>query len=372
MAETAAHLVDHVISRVPVRQWVLSFPIPLRFLLAAHPPLLSPILQVTHRAISTFLIQPAGLNRAQAATGAVTLIQRFGSAANWNSHLHCLYLDGVYDTTGKTPVFHPVRSPTAEQGQSLLHTIIKRILKLLIRTGHLVEEQETLFMAENPDETDTAMAPLQSAACPYRIALGPRTGQKVLTLQTVPGIEVPSPSQRCANEQGFSLHAEVRCAMNQRNKLERLCRYITRPAIANERLSINNNGDVVLQLKSLHKDGTTHIVLSPLEIIAGSDFEQPRVGPKGGGQDARSNSCNAWPPWCRAPGSISSDSTAYSHRTPNCVPRSFRRLRKPLQVARIIQTLRLLDPHPPASAGLSDSNGCSISMSLTVPTAVAP
>jgi ribosomal protein S27E len=41
MAETAAHLVDCVIPRVPVRQWVLSFPIPLRILFAAHPELLS-------------------------------------------------------------------------------------------------------------------------------------------------------------------------------------------------------------------------------------------------------------------------------------------------------------------------------------------
>ena len=55
MAETAAHLVDHVIPRVAVRQWVLSFPIPLRFLLAAHPQLLSPVLKVINRAIATFL-----------------------------------------------------------------------------------------------------------------------------------------------------------------------------------------------------------------------------------------------------------------------------------------------------------------------------
>jgi len=81
MAETAAHLVDQVIPRVPVRQWVLSFPIPLRFLLAAHPHLLSPVLQVINRAVSTFLIKQAGLTRAEAQTGAVTLIQRFGSAA---------------------------------------------------------------------------------------------------------------------------------------------------------------------------------------------------------------------------------------------------------------------------------------------------
>jgi len=122
-------------------------------------------------------------------------------------------------------------------------------------------------MAENPDDTDTALAPLHSAACTYRIALGPRAGQTVLTLRTVPSTAAPTTSQRCATEQGFSLHAEVRCAMNQRNKLEQLCRYITRPALANERLSINKNGAVVLQLKTPYKDGTTPILMSPLEFM---------------------------------------------------------------------------------------------------------
>ena len=111
------------------------------------------------------------------------------------------------------------------------------------------------------------MTPLQSAACTYRIALGPRAGQKVLTLQTVPSVDTLHTQQRCANEQGFSLHAEVRCAMNQRDKLEQLCRYITRPAIAHERISINQNGDVVLRLKTPYKDGTTHVVMSALEFM---------------------------------------------------------------------------------------------------------
>jgi hypothetical protein len=57
------------------------------------------------------------LNRTEAATGAVTLIQRFGSAANLNIHLHCLFLDGVYCTTDEGPVFQPVKVPTAEQLQ---------------------------------------------------------------------------------------------------------------------------------------------------------------------------------------------------------------------------------------------------------------
>ena len=111
------------------------------------------------------------------------------------------------------------------------------------------------------------MTPLQSAACTYRIALGPRAGQKVLSLQTVPRFDAQPTPQCCANQQGFSLHAAVRCAMNQRNKLEQLCRYITRPAIANERLKLNSAGDVVLQLKSPYRDGTTHIVMSPLEFM---------------------------------------------------------------------------------------------------------
>jgi hypothetical protein len=50
-----------------MRFWVLSFPISLRFLLAAHPHLISPVLQITHRANSTFLIKQAGLKRSQAA-----------------------------------------------------------------------------------------------------------------------------------------------------------------------------------------------------------------------------------------------------------------------------------------------------------------
>ena len=52
----------------------------------------------------------------------------------------------------------------------------------------------------------------------------------------------------------------MRCGADQRQALERLCRYITRPAIANERLKRNRAGQVVLQLKSAYHDGTTHTV----------------------------------------------------------------------------------------------------------------
>ncbi len=231
MAETAAHLVDHLIPQVPARQWVLSFPISLRILFAAHPQLLTPVLQIIHRVIARFLTKIARLKRSAAHAGAVTLIQRFGSAANLNIHLHCLVLDGVYRTRSEAePVFHEARAPTLEELQALLHKIIIRILKLLTRQGYLIEEQGMTYLAEAAP--GNALTALQAASCTYRIALGPRAGQKVLSLQTVSSRERKFTQALCANAYGFSLHAAVRCGADQRQQLERLCRYITRPALA--------------------------------------------------------------------------------------------------------------------------------------------
>ena len=86
-------------------------------------------------------------------------------------------------------------------------------------------------------------------------------------MQSVPSTDRPSAPELRANAHGFSLHAAVRWGADQRKELEHLCRYITRPAIANERLKRNRAGQVVLQLKSAFKDGTTHIVMSPLEFM---------------------------------------------------------------------------------------------------------
>jgi hypothetical protein len=143
----------------------------------------------------------AGLKRTQAHTGAVTLIQRFGSAANLNIHLHCLVLDGVYRTTDGVPVFHEVHAPTTGELQGLLSRIIRRLMKFLTRKGYLIEAQGMTTLTD-PDP-ETALGPLQAAACTYRIALGPRAGQKVLSLQTVPTQEAQHAQQRCVNAQGF-------------------------------------------------------------------------------------------------------------------------------------------------------------------------
>ena len=124
-------------------------------------------------------------------------------------------------------------------------------------------------MADSDGDTDEARAlrPLQAAACTYRIAFGPRAGQKVLTLQGTMPREKDFKQTLCADMQGFSLHAAVRCKADDRQALEQLCRYITRPALANERVQTNAAGQVVLKLKTPWRDGTTHQGTPPLEFM---------------------------------------------------------------------------------------------------------
>ena len=84
MSDSAAVLVDEVFPTQPVRQWVLSFPYPLRFLFASHPAIMGRVLGIVYRVIATHLIKKAGFTKKTAHTGAVTLIQCFGGALNLN------------------------------------------------------------------------------------------------------------------------------------------------------------------------------------------------------------------------------------------------------------------------------------------------
>ena len=67
---------------------------------------------------------------------------------------------------------------------------------------------------------------------------------------------------------GFSLHGGVAAKAQERSKLERLCRYISRPAVSEKRLSLTPNGNVGYQLKTPYRDGTTHLIFEPLDFIA--------------------------------------------------------------------------------------------------------
>jgi hypothetical protein len=77
-------LVDEVLPEQPIRQWVLSFPYPLRFLFAGRPGVMGEVLGIVYRVIAAHLIRKAGFTHETTRTDAVTLIHRFGSALNLN------------------------------------------------------------------------------------------------------------------------------------------------------------------------------------------------------------------------------------------------------------------------------------------------
>ena len=71
-----------------------------------------------------------------------------------------------------------------------------------------------------------------------------------------------------AKYSGFSLHAGIGIAAAHRKRLEILCRYISRPAISEQRLSMTQQGLVRYQLKTAYKCGTTHVVFEPLDFLS--------------------------------------------------------------------------------------------------------
>ena len=90
IVDSAALLVDEVLPKKPIRQWVLTVPFPLRFLFAAYPELMSKVLGIVTRTLSTHLAHQSGFKKKEAYTGAVTLIElvnRITDASRWERWL---------------------------------------------------------------------------------------------------------------------------------------------------------------------------------------------------------------------------------------------------------------------------------------------
>jgi hypothetical protein len=251
----------------------LSVPFPLRFLFASNPKAMTGALGIVYRAIATHLIHKAGFAKPMAQTGAVTLIQRFGSALNLNIHFHMLFLDGVYiePKHGNQVRFRRVWAPTRAELTQLTHTIAYRVGRYLERRGLLERDTGNSYLTAQAMDTsdDDPSHHLLGHSITYRIAVGPQQGRKVFTLQTLPDCESDNPFSNSVGEvAGFSLHAGVATKTNERVKLERLSRYITRPAVSTKRLSLTHNGRVRYELKSPWRNGTTHVIFEPLDFIS--------------------------------------------------------------------------------------------------------
>ena len=167
------------------------------------------------------------------------------------------------DANGSVARFQWVKAPTSEELTRLTHQIALRIGRFLERRGVLVRDAEDSYLTSDAVDEDP-MQSLVGHSITYRIAVGPHAGRKVFTLQTLPACDEPDTGKVA----GFSLHAGVAAKADERKKLERLCRYIARPAVSEKRLSLTSQGQVRYELKTPYRDGTTHVIFEPLDFIA--------------------------------------------------------------------------------------------------------
>ena len=217
MAEIAAHLVDHVFPRLPVRQWVLSFPKRLRYHLDAAE-LQNAVLHSFLRCIEQGLRQGLVAEDGCVRLGAVVFIHRFGALLNAHLHFHVVVIDGVFfGEDAETLRFEEVRL-TPEAVQRLQATIRQRIVRLFVRRDLL-------------DKTD---------------------GEVMCA---------------CERGGGFSLDAGVRVEANDRQGLERLLRYCARPAFAQERLHQIDPEHLVYESPKPGPGGRVSQILTPLELM---------------------------------------------------------------------------------------------------------
>jgi len=272
MADTAAHLVDYVLPEVAVRQWVLTLPYPLRYRCAWDAKLTSEVLRAFLRALFADLRRRARHHHGVQSghCGAVTAIQRFGSALNLTPHFHSMILDGVYPGPAHQPgPFLPLPPPTTEDVARVMAGTARRVMRLLEKRG--LDNGDDPLAGDDP-----LLATLMAASVRSRIATGPEAGQPWLRLGD--RVDLVEPREggndanaeapaRCVRQGGMSLHADVSVPARDRRRLERLCRYILRPPLALDRLEALPDGRLSYRLKTRWRDGTTHVLMERHELL---------------------------------------------------------------------------------------------------------
>jgi hypothetical protein len=228
MAETAAHLVDHVFPHVPVRQFVLSVPKRLRPFLHHRPRTASAVLHILLRALRATLRDACPTAPSSASFGAVSFLHRFGSSLNPHYHFHLCVVDGLFEDgpgDGSQDLqprlrFHEATALTRELLEGLQHTVRKRVLRHFARHG----------------------------------LLEPHEAEDLLSWD---------------HGGGFSLDASVRIEATDREGLERLIRYCARGPFALDRLHlVGGRSDQILYiLPKPDPAGRTALRLSALELL---------------------------------------------------------------------------------------------------------
>ena len=233
MAETAAHLTDHVFPRLPVRQWVLSVPKRLRYFLQRDTALQGAVLRILLRGVERCLRDHSQGCDSTARIGAIAFIHRFGSSLNAHTHFHCCIVDGVFQ-------------PAANIGDK----------------ADAADAADAVAGVDFHTATDLDTAAIAQVQAQIR--------QRILRAFVRRGLIGKSDRDEMMGWEhggGFSLDASVCIGGRDRAGLERLLRYCARPPFALEHLHTLDAEHLLYHNPKPRSDSPRDLVLTPLELI---------------------------------------------------------------------------------------------------------
>jgi len=258
MNEQAAYLVDRVLPKTPYRQFVLTLPSDVARVVAFDATLAGDVFGAFADELARWQCaqaQDAGIAEPQA--GCVLEIQRFADGARVWPHAHALVPEGVFseapDAPGGPARFHRLPPPTDSDIEALVLATEQRVNRVLC-----------CWQASRPNK--------HPAGTQLLLQCTTTAPHEQLRIQGSPPDQGRSQRPRkplCARSPaGLELHADVFVAAHDRPALERLCRYMARPPIPQDRLAWREDGMLVLSLKRTWKGGVRAIVFNPLALIA--------------------------------------------------------------------------------------------------------
>lgn len=273
MNQTALHLLDNVLPHAPVRQWVLTFPPPLRYLLAYDHELCSEVLAAFCKSIENHyravIATEHTLDPKQLHGGMVTSIQRAGSALQATLHFHTAAIDGVYLDVNESarPELFAAPTPSVGELNAVAWNTCLKVQKLLRRRGiDLTGDPDLDRLAiEHPLLARSLQASMQNV-----VAIGDDAGRSLLRARVVSDTE-KEPALQAAHQTpgfGFNLHAGRRVAASDRKSLEKLLRYMLCPPVSAERISTTRDGRIAYRLKRRWSDGTETVFFSPMDFLS--------------------------------------------------------------------------------------------------------
>ena len=260
MTELAAHLCDSVIPVVPVRQYVLTVPGNLRYVLAWNHALRGKVLAAFMRALEKHYVRLAEDRGAQEPKfGAISVLQRWDGALRIFPHWHVLAADGVWHQTPNGLQFMAAEPLRDDQLQVLLADVIKRVTRQTERHFKKLDEASD---ADPLQEADPAFAALLRQSL-----LGKHEAERVVpTVSAGPALKFTEKSRNCLEAAGFNLHANTTVHAVARERLEHLVRYVCRPAIAAKRIETVGAQHIRIKLKNEWKGGITAVLLTRKEL----------------------------------------------------------------------------------------------------------